>query len=39
MIKLGLIGDDTDTPAESGDVDAPPELEDDDGGSKMEEVD
>jgi len=39
MIKLGLIGDDADAPAAEADNDAPPELEDDDEGSKMEEVD
>ena len=40
MIKLGLIGEEGDVPeAEAVNDDAPPELEDDDEGSKMEEVD
>lgn len=41
MIKLGLIGDEGDAaePEASASDDLPPELEDDDEGSKMEEVD
>lgn len=40
MIKLGLIGDEGDAAEpEAASDDLPPELEDDDEGSKMEEVD